>query len=254
MSQRVYRPEATSEPSAEASTHVTGRQILAALGLWVFTSAVLGTATIFGLRAVAPNWDPGVGPVVVVVAEVYLLLAVSLVICCGGLAGLRQRLAFRFTSWRDIVLAVNLAGAWVVLSAVCYTALAVAFGWSAKQTLLLILSRGTDMDRLADASAISLAFILLRVGFLVGLGEELLYRGALFSWLSSKYTARTTILVTTVLFTLQHALPILFPAAIILGLLAGWLRHRSGSTLNTLVMHAIVDLTMLLVGWLLTLS
>src|SRR5262245_24261284 len=87
---------------------VTGRQLTTAVAVWIGLAAVAGMATILALKALAPTWEPTIGPLVVVVAEVYLSLAVALVLCCGGWAGLREQLAFRFTSWRHIGLAISL--------------------------------------------------------------------------------------------------------------------------------------------------
>jgi hypothetical protein len=105
-----------------------------ALGLWICLAAVLGTTTILGLSLLAPDWDPTIGPTVVVVAEVYGALAATLVLVCGGWTGLRERLAFRFTSWQDIGLSVALFGVWVASSVACYSVLALALGWSARHT------------------------------------------------------------------------------------------------------------------------
>jgi membrane protease YdiL (CAAX protease family) len=251
MQSTTFRGSAPGSTSTEP--HVTGRQLATAVGGWICLAAALGIPTILGLSMLAPDWDPTIGPVVVVVAEVYLALVVALVLACGGWTGLRHRLAFRFTSWRDIGLSVGLFGVWVALSVACYSALALALGWSARHTLISFFGVATDMNRLGAASAVSLCFIILRAGLLAGIGEELMFRGALYGWLRSRWSARVAIGVTTVAFTAAHGLPIVFPAVILFGLLAGWLRERTGSTLNTLVMHVLADTSMLAVAWTLTL-
>jgi membrane protease YdiL (CAAX protease family) len=96
-------------------------------------------------------------------------------------------------------------------------------------------------------------FIILRAGLLAGIGEELLFRGALYGWLRARWSARVAIAWTTVAFTAAHGVPIVFPAVIVSGLLSGWLRERTGSTLNTLVMHVLGDASMLAAAWMLTL-
>jgi membrane protease YdiL (CAAX protease family) len=242
-----------TESPPKAGATVSGRQLAAAIGVWIGLAAALGATTIIGLRAVAPDWDPTIGPTVVVAAEVYLALTVALVLCCGGWTGLRERLAFHFTSWPDIGLSIGLFGVWVALSVACYSALALALGWSIRNTLVSFFGVATDMNRLATASAVSLVLIIVRAGLLAGIGEELLFRGALYGWLRSRWSARVAIEVTTVAFTAAHGLPIVFPAVILFGLLAGWLRERTGSTLNTLVMHVLADTGMLAVAWTLTL-
>jgi CAAX protease family protein len=242
----------TDRPT-RADTAVSGRQLAASMGMWIGLAGLLGTATILALRAVAPRWDPTIGPAVVVVAEVYLALVVSLVVCCGGWTGLRDRLALRFTGWRDIGLSIGLFAVWAALTVVCYSALALAFGWSARHTLTAFFGIATDVKRLGAASAVSLFFIFVRVGLLAGLGEELLFRGALYGWLRSRWSARVAIGVSAIAFTAEHGLPIVMPAALLFGLLAGWLRERRGSTLNTLIMHVLADSSMLTAAWVLAL-
>jgi membrane protease YdiL (CAAX protease family) len=244
-----------SSPAPPTSTgpQVTGRQLATAVAGWICLAAVLGTTTILGLRQLAPGWDPTIGPTVVVVAEVYLALAAALVLACGGWTGLRERLAFRFTGWRDVGLSVGLFAVWAALSLACYGALAPALGWSARHTAVSLFSVATDMKRLGAASAVSLFFIVLRAGLLAGIGEELLFRGALYGWLRSRWSARVAIVASSAAFTAAHGVPIVFPTVVVFGLLSGWLRERTGSTLNTLVMHVLADTSTLAAAWVLTL-
>jgi membrane protease YdiL (CAAX protease family) len=65
-----------------------------------------------------------------------------------------------------------------------------------------------------------------------------------------------------VLFGLEHIawgvpMPRLFflvPLAFIYGIAVGWVRERTGSTLNTAVMHVVVDTALLIIASLLILS
>jgi membrane protease YdiL (CAAX protease family) len=59
--------------------------------------------------------------------------------------------------------------------------------------LISLFSIATDMNRLGAASAVSLFLIILRAGLLAGIGEELLFRGALYGWLRSRWSARVAI-------------------------------------------------------------
>jgi len=87
--------------------HLRARNIVFALFAWVLASSALGWATLAGLAAFAPTWHAGDGPIVVVVAETYFLLAVVVLFTVGGFRGLRERLSFRYTSMRDIALALS---------------------------------------------------------------------------------------------------------------------------------------------------
>jgi membrane protease YdiL (CAAX protease family) len=49
-----------------------------------------------------------------------------------------------------------------------------------------------------------------------------------------------------VLFTAEHAVrPIIIPVVLGYGLAAGWVRHRSDSTLPTVAMHIVIDVGLL---------
>ena len=61
----------------------------------------------------------------------------------------------------------------------------------------------------------------------------------------SRWSAGVAIGVSAVAFTAEHGVPIVLPTALLTGLLAGWLRERSGSTLNTPVMDVLGDTGML---------
>jgi membrane protease YdiL (CAAX protease family) len=64
------------------------------------------------------------------------------------------------------------------------------------------------------ATAWVIAFILLRVLLLAGVAEELIFRGAIHSWLAGRLPAAGTVAVTAALFALEHAyLPVLALAA-----------------------------------------
>jgi uncharacterized protein len=97
---------------------------------------------------------------------------------------------------------------------------------------------------------------------LVPLAEELFFRGALYGWLRGHLSALPTILLTSVLFGFEHTawgvpMPRLFflmPLAFVYGIAVGWVRERTGSTLNTAVMHVVVDAALLIVASLLILK
>jgi uncharacterized protein len=87
---------------------------------------------------------------------------------------------------------------------------------------------------------------VVRVVALVGLAEELLFRGLLFGWLRQRLSFAATLLLTSVLFMVMHYFLILAVGVYFYSLVAGWLRERSGSVLPPLVMHILTDTTMLI--------
>jgi uncharacterized protein len=153
---------------------------------------------------------------------------------------------------RDIWLAIGL---WVMLL-VCLTLLYTAFGALSGSVWHLdveFIDHATDISRLPGADAIAWLLILVRVFLLAGLGEELLFRGILFGWIKQRTSANIAILVTTVLFTIEHYYLVIFPLAFFFGLVAGWLRERTDSILPGLVMHILGDGTLLLIAYIMTL-
>jgi hypothetical protein len=81
----------------------------------------------------------------------------------------------------------------------------------------IILGIGSDGGRLADAGIWTTALVFFRILILVPLGEEFLFRGALFSSIRRRLSARMTIGTTAVLFAVIHGFPIILLAALLFG-------------------------------------
>lgn len=233
---------------------VGGWRLLLALVAWIALSAASGVATWTVLNAVAPAWSAATdGPVLVIVAEVYLALVVALTLAFGGLAGLRDRLGLRPAAPRDLLLALVVwALCWVAI-ALAYVALTPILG-PPRDVMLLLLRFGSDMSRLPDAGPFALGLIVVRACLLAPLAEELLFRGALFGWVRRYLPAIPTILLTAALFAGIHMMPLLLPVTFLFGVAAGWVRERTGSTTPFFVMHIVNNLSMLtiacvLVAW-----
>lgn len=87
--------------------------------------------------------------------------------------------------------------------------------------------------------------LILTVVIAAPLFEELLFRGLLFTgWSESKLGVTGTILLTTVLWTAMHAQYQAFDLGqvFVLGILLGVARHRSGSLVVPVTMHAFVNM------------
>lgn len=103
--------QGTPDPGGRHATEggVGGWRLLLALVAWVALSVTGGVAAWTGLGALAPGWG-GTDGRVLVVAGVYLALVLALLLAFGGLAGLRDRLLFRYTSAGDLRLAFGVWG------------------------------------------------------------------------------------------------------------------------------------------------
>jgi len=220
----------------EQGSLIKGRQVLLTFIIWIVSSAVIGIATYAALRTFAPLWATTDGPTVVIVAEVYFLFLASVFVVFGGWVGLGDKLHFRYTSSGDLLLALGVYVITLGAGVLLYWMLSPVLG-PLPQTLFQILQNASDMSRLAAADPIMWFFIIVRACLLAPLMEELLFRGLLFSWLRPHVSAWLTIFLTAIAFMSIHYYPILFPFALVFGLVAGWIRERTGSSLPMVVAH-----------------
>ncbi|HEY2596121.1 MAG TPA: type II CAAX endopeptidase family protein [Chloroflexota bacterium] len=240
---------------------VSGRRLLLAIALMLALGAAVGIVTWSIANVVDPSWVATTDFIVLVVAEVYAAVIVALLIAFGGPSGLRDRLGFRFTSGHDLSLALGVDLLCAVGLVAVYLLFSPVFG-PPLTTAIPALKSVTDVTRLPSADLFTLILIFVRVFLLVAPAEELFFRGALYGWIRRYLPATPTILITSVIFGFEHTVPgmpmptmfFLVPLGFVFGVGAGWVRERTGSTLNTAVMHVLVDAALLLVASLLILK
>jgi hypothetical protein len=247
--------QSTHEPHtpAVAQPPVTGRRLLLAVALAIALAVGTGLLTPLVFRAMAPSWTEINRLAAAISAEVYLALIVAHLLAFGGFSGLRDRLRLGRTTARDVGLALAVsAGAWAAAAAV-YAALNPVAGWldDLRQALLFV---GSDGGRLFNADPALFTVAVARACVLAPLGEELLFRGALFGWLRGRLNAMLTITLTAALFAVIHMMPVLLPLTFVLGLGAGWIRERTGSTTPFLIIHVLSNVALitgayLVAGW-----
>jgi membrane protease YdiL (CAAX protease family) len=218
-------------PAASGAARVSGRRLLLVLGLWAGLAAVVLGATILAGRLLFRPWAAGhradLGAILV--AEAYVTLLAALLLAFGGPAGLRDRLRFRFTSFVDLVTALLVWLVALVMGGLVTAALSPLLG-QPRSNAETLLSQSFD--------PLFVALIVPTVCLLAPLGEELLFRGALFGWLSAHVPVPVSVVVTAAVFAAAHLLPQLFPVLFVFGLAATLVRARTDSTLNSFAMHA----------------
>ena len=114
-----------------------------------------------------------------------------------------------------------------------------------------------EAHRTASASG-WLPFLLVAIVVAAPVGEEVMHRGFLFrGWARSPRTAPIAIVMISLLWAVLHIQYDWFGIGqiVVLGLVLGWLRWRSGSTLLTILCHALINLmatieTFIVVDWL----
>ena len=231
---------------------VPGARLLAAILVWLVLSLVVGYATFALLPRVAPAWASDIGRLsAAIVAEVYGLLIVSLwVVLPNARQALRVR-PINATGFRAA------AGIWIgayALTLVLHFGISVVVPAFPSPLELLSVLRfiGTDMGRLQDADAATWILAGGRATVLAPLGEELLFRGALFGWLRQHLSAWPTILLTAIAFAGIHAgVPTVLGLALVIGVGAGYVRERFGSVTPLVVLHMLQNVLLVLATFLL---
>lgn len=226
---------------------VSGWRVLGALVAGALASAVAGTMTHYLVHLLLPAVNPGT-LVQVIVVEVYSLLAASFAIAFRPVHD--WPLGLRFSSMRNLGLAFVAWLAIIAVSALLYVLLQPALG-GLSDTVRKILSLGTDVKHLQGQPPAAWALAIPRGCLLAPLFEELFFRGALLQWLRRYFSNFSAIAVSAVLFAGMHIYPILMPYAFVFGIFTGWIRIRTGSTLNTVFMHVLDNVTSLYLGSLL---
>ena len=227
---------------------VSGRRLLVTLGIWLLSSAAVGGATVLAFRALASgSANDSSTLAAIIVAEVYALLIVALAFALRP--RFREIVGLQRCTARDIALAaLACAAAYAVTGAIQSTI--APRSWTA--TLTLLQGIFSDDGRLASAGPVMTGLILLRACILAALGEELLFRGAFFAWLRPRLSARTTIAITSAAFAAIHGFPLVLPLTFAIGIGFGWIRERSGSTVPSIIVHAVHNALMIALAYALT--
>jgi len=131
----------------------------------------------------------------VIVAEVYAILIIALVGVLGGAKNAFRALRVRLVPARGFVVAFGIFAVAVIVGNLAY-ALAGA-GDALVESYLLI---GTDGGRLGVIGPVTTLLSVGRACVLAPIGEELLFRGAIYGWSRSRLSAWPAIVVNSVLF------------------------------------------------------
>ena len=92
-------------------------------------------------------------------------------------------------------------------------------------------------DTAMSGSIAQFVLLLILGGLLAPLGEELLFRGILFGWLR-RWGFVLAAIISAAVFGTAHGFNVVFPAAIVLGLLNAYVYEKSGSIWPSVVAHA----------------
>ncbi len=79
--------------------------------------------------------------------------------------------------------------------------------------------------------------------------EELVFRGIIFEGLQNKYSPKVAILISALIFSLFHISIPMLPHSLIMGIFLGWVYFKTGSIMNTILLHSITNLSVLSGGY-----
>jgi membrane protease YdiL (CAAX protease family) len=223
---------------------VGGRRLLTTIAAGALAGAVAGATTWFALRGLVPSANAAL-ITQLVIAVVYATLLASFVVSFSPLQN--PPLDLRFTSAKDLLLAcLGLLGI-VCSSLLVYLLLSPLTGGiaaAARQNLSLV----TDAARLKGQPPSAWVVAIARGCLIVPLFEEIFFRSLLFGWLRKRLSTRIAIGVSAALFAAMHGYPIVMPYTFLFGLFTAWIRARTGSIFNTVVMHVLNNVLFLCVG------
>lgn len=231
---------------------IAGGRVVAALALWIAASVLIAGVTLVGGRALVPEWAAnGNETATVVAAEVYAILIATLFVVFGGRAGAAAALRLRAVSARTLVLAFV-----VVVIAVVGGDLAFVLAGAGRAVFDSYLLIGTDGGRLGAIGPIATLLSLGRACILAPVGEELLFRGAIYGWSRRWLPAWPAILLNGILFgVVQQAFGgdfILVLGPILDGIVLNWIRERADSTLPGIAMHIVNNTAVVIVIYIVT--
>jgi membrane protease YdiL (CAAX protease family) len=223
-------------------TAVTGRRLLRAVALAVAGAITVGVATYFALQ-----------PADLATATKSQL--VVLLVYAALFAGLSSQfrpidalpLALRPSGIRDALLAIGIWTSALGGIILTYFCLGFVFG-NPHKIAEEITARATDAQRLQGAPSAAWAIAIARACFLVPLFEETFFRGLLLSWLKRHLRFEFAVLIMAVAFTAEHGSIIVAPYVFIFAVAAGWVREKTGSLFNCLLMHTVNNVFLLVVG------
>jgi membrane protease YdiL (CAAX protease family) len=229
---------------SEPEVLVSGRHLVLSLIAAVCTAAGVGIIAWYGLAKTMGSLLGTALPQIVTFAVYAALVAV---LCYAFRPPGRPPIALRFTGVRDLVFAV---GTTIVLIAACALVYAFLGHFLGGFTHLLaqFTTIATDAKRLQGQSSSARGIAILRGCLLVPIFEELFFRGLLLSWLNRHMRFMPALLVQAALFAAMHGYPMVLPYAFLFGITSGYVRRATGSTFNTVLMHVINNIVLLLLG------
>lgn len=218
--------------------HVSGRRLLAVVLAWALAAGAVFGFILLLSRVVAHRFiRQHVGDVnASFLLVIYALLLAALWIGFGGRRGLAATLGFRYTSWVHLLLAPVV---WLVTIVVGGLLTLPFERWlgAPKSNAVPLVQAARD--------PYATVVVVFTVVLLAPVCEELLFRGALFGWLRRRVPVAVAAVLSAALFAAAHRFPPALVLLFVAGLSTAFFYQRTGSTLNSFVIHATQNLVAL---------
>ncbi|PRQ06256.1 type II CAAX endopeptidase family protein [Enhygromyxa salina] len=137
---------------------------------------------------------------------------------------------------------------WGIAVAAVPVTVAIAYAnlWAAVH---VVGTTNVDVLQLCINAGYSLPFLLLTWSLQPAVIEELAFRGIVFERLSAVVEPRAAIIVAAIAFTTLHMAVLSAVFLMCLGLLAGWLRWKSGSMYPSIALHLLHNAVVVVLMW-----
>jgi uncharacterized protein len=219
---------------------VSGKRFLAAIGSAIVAATVTGGISYAAFGSMSQSVRAQA-----VTLLVYAALTVTL--CLFFRPAASGPISLRFTGAKALAASVGIFVVTVVAIVLFYFCLGSIFG-SVPSVARQIVSIATDAGRLKGQPATAWIIAIARGCLLVPVFEEVLFRGLLLGWLRRYMREDLAVVAMAALFALEHGSLIVAPYALIFGISLGYVRLRTHSTLNTVVIHCLNNVMLLDVG------
>jgi uncharacterized protein len=175
------------------------------------------------------------------IAGQLLILTVSAVAAIASVAGVvvaRRHLSAASVGLRRVSARWLLIGAGLGLLGWFLTrGVVLAYFWVTGETT----NPQAGLVNAAQGTAVQFALTLLVAALAVPFGEELLFRGVLYTWLR-RWGVVVAIVVSALIFGINHGINVVFPATVVLGVLLALAYELSGSIWPGVVGHVFYNM------------
>lgn len=230
--------------NSEPEVLISGRRLGFSFVVAICSAAGVGIIAYYGVARTIGGLLGTALPQIVTFAVYATLVAI---LCYAFRPPSRPPIALHFTGVKDLAFVIGATTVVIAACALAYEFIGLFFGGFA-HLLVQLIAMATDAKRLQGQNSPAWVIAILRGCLLVPIFEEVFFRGLLLSWLNRHMRFGPALLVQAALFAAMHVYPVAFPYTFLFGIATGYVRRATGSTFNTLLMHVMNNVVLLILG------